>query len=195
MATPQEGAPALPTKVCPHCAVQSQTAADKCPNCGKSYKVKVKKSGGCLRIFLGLVGIIVVIAVIAAISGGGKSKPVTAADVTQRVAGKFVRSGCFGCTNTDKIATSDVYCGWDGKNAIVHVLFANSSAETLKVNWHPSYLIRNGTSHGTGLTSMKETKIAAGSTVEVFNKQSPAGTTAGTPIAKCYPSFFNVQAG
>lgn len=27
-----------PTKVCPHCGTQSQTTADRCPNCGKGYK-------------------------------------------------------------------------------------------------------------------------------------------------------------
>jgi len=75
------------------------------------------------------------------------------------------------------------------------VVFSNSSSEILKVSWHPSYLIQNGTPHGTGLTSIQETKISPGVDNEVFNKQSPAGTTAGTPIAKCYPSFFNIQAG
>jgi hypothetical protein len=191
----EPAAPTVPTKVCPHCAVQSQTAADKCPSCGKSYKVKVKKRGGCLRFVLGIIGLIVVIVVIAAATGGGKAKPVTAANVTQRVTGTFIRSGCFGCTNTAKIQTSNVYCGWDGNNVIVHVVFSNSSSEILKVSWHPSYLIQNGTSHGTGLTSTQDTTISPGVSQEVFNKQSPAGTTAGTPIAKCYPSFFNVQAG
>jgi hypothetical protein len=38
--------PAVPTKVCPHCGTQSQTAADKCPNCGKPYR---QKRGGCLK--------------------------------------------------------------------------------------------------------------------------------------------------
>ena len=127
MATPQPGVPTAPTKVCPHCAVQSQTASDKCPACGKKYKVKVKKRGGCLRIVLGIIALVVVIAVIGA-AVKGKSKPVTAADVTQRVTGSFVRSGCFGCTNTAQIQTSNVYCGWDGNNVIVHVVFTNTSS-------------------------------------------------------------------
>ena len=192
MATPD--ANVLPTKVCPHCAVQSQTASDKCPNCGKNYAVKIKKRGGCLRILVGLLGLIVIIVIISAATKG-KSKPVTAADVTQQTAGRFVRSGCLGCTDTAKISTSDVYCGWDGKHVIVHVVFANSSSEILKVSWHPTYLIQNGTSHGTGLTSVVETKIGPGASDEIFNKQTPKGTTAGTPIAKCYPSFMDVQAG
>ena len=192
--TPTSGSPDAPIKVCPHCAVQSQTTSDKCPNCGKSYKVKIKRRGGCLRVLLGLFGLLVVIAIIGS-ALGGKAKPVIAADVTQRVGGSFVRSGCLGCTNTDKISTTGVYCGWDGSNVIVHVVFANTSSEVLTVSWHPSYLIQNGTSHGTGLTSIQQTKIDPGVSKDVFNRQSPAGTPAGTPIAKCYPSFEDVQAG
>jgi hypothetical protein len=177
--------------------VQSQTASDTCPACGKKYKVKKRVGclGGCLGLVVLIIGLFVVIGVIAVVVGGGKSKPVTAADVTQRVSGAFVRTGCLGCTNTAKIQTNDVYCGWDGTKVIVHVVFSNSSSEKLKVSWHPSYLIQNGTSHGTGLTSIQETTVGPGVDTAVFSKQSPAGTTAGTPISKCYPSFENVQAG
>jgi ssDNA-binding Zn-finger/Zn-ribbon topoisomerase 1 len=131
--------PGGPTKVCPHCSVMSQTTAEKCPNCGKPFKVKVKKRGGCLKIILGVIGALVVIGIIASVAGNKKSSPVKAADITQRVDGTFVRSGCFGCSNTEHIATSDVYCGWDGDNVVVHVLFGNDSVESLKVIWHPSY--------------------------------------------------------
>jgi uncharacterized protein DUF4352 len=72
--------PTVPTKVCPHCSTQSQTASDKCPNCGKPFKVKAKKGGGCLRIIGGLVvGLVVLIIAIAVLSsglsGGDKDKP------------------------------------------------------------------------------------------------------------------------
>ncbi len=70
----QPAAPAVPTKVCPHCGVQSQTDADKCPSCGKSYKVKVKKRRGCLTVLGGIVGLIIVIAIIASLAGGKKNK-------------------------------------------------------------------------------------------------------------------------
>ncbi len=66
--------PTVPTKVCPHCGTQSQTAADKCPNCGKSYKVKRSKGGGCLRIIGGIVLLIIVIAVIASLATKGGDK-------------------------------------------------------------------------------------------------------------------------
>jgi hypothetical protein len=42
---------------------------------------------------------------------------------------------------------------------------------------------------------MKETTIPAGETKDVFVKASPKGTPTGSTIAKCYPSFFNVQSG
>lgn len=70
--------PTVPTKVCPHCGTQSQTAGDKCPNCGKSYSKPPgkKRGGGCLRIIGGLtVGLIVLIIAIVALSGGNDEKP------------------------------------------------------------------------------------------------------------------------
>jgi hypothetical protein len=146
---------------------------------------------GCLTI----IAIIILGSIISALAGGHKSKPINAADITSRVTGNFVRSGCLGCTDTDKISTSDTYCGWDGNNVIVHVTFTNTSVQTLTVSWHPAYLIENGTAHGTGITSIQDTKVKASETVEAFAKQSPKGTPNGTPIAKCYPSFENVSSG
>src|SRR4051812_4822305 len=65
--------PTVPTKVCPHCGTQSQTTSDKCPNCGKSYKVKRRKGVGCLSILGGIVLLIIVIAVAsAALTSGDK---------------------------------------------------------------------------------------------------------------------------
>lgn len=61
MATPDQETPVPPTKLCPHCSVQSQTFDEKCPNCGKPYGQKKKR--GCLK-WLGI-ALIVLIAVIA----------------------------------------------------------------------------------------------------------------------------------
>lgn len=72
MSEPTPSAPTVPTKVCPNCGVQSQTTADKCPSCGKKYKQKKKKGGGCLRIIgIATVAFIVLIVAIVALSGGG----------------------------------------------------------------------------------------------------------------------------
>ena len=76
MATPEASPPTTPTKVCPHCGTQSQTAADKCPSCGKKYGKPPKRRGGCLRIIGGItVGLIVLIIAIVALSGGGDEDP------------------------------------------------------------------------------------------------------------------------
>lgn len=70
MTTQEPIAPTLPTKVCPNCGVQSQTASDKCPSCGKKYKQK--KRGGCLRIIgIATLALVALIIAIAALSGGG----------------------------------------------------------------------------------------------------------------------------
>jgi cephalosporin hydroxylase len=147
---------------------------------------------GCLTL---IVGLVVVGVLINAVKGSHHTAPVMAAAVIDRTDGAFVRSGCFGCTNTAKILTSNTYCGWDGSNVVVHVTFQNTSVQTLTVSWHPSYLIANGTSHGGGLASIQDTKVQAGQTLGVFVKQSPKGTSADTPISKCFPSFQNVSAG
>jgi len=153
---------------------------------------KAQKRHGCLTAIAVIAALIVLGAIIGALH---HSKPVKAADVTQRTAGHFVRSGCLGCSNTNEITTNDAYCGWDGNNVVVHVTFGNTSVQTLTVQWHPSYSIANGTAHGTGLSSIQSTKIPPGQSQSVFVKQSPAGTTAGSLIAKCNPSFFLVNAG
>lgn len=72
MATQEpDASPAAPTKVCPHCGVQSQTTSDKCPSCGKKYKQK-KSGGGCLK-WLGILTLgVIILIVIIAVSGGGK---------------------------------------------------------------------------------------------------------------------------
>lgn len=84
--------PAVPTKVCPHCGVQSQTASDKCPSCGKKYGQPPKRRGGCLKIVGGIIlGFIILVIAISALSssgddstsGGGDEGGATEAGATQ----------------------------------------------------------------------------------------------------------------
>lgn len=186
--------PIVATKVCPHCAVQSQTNAKKCPSCGKSYKVKRRLGcSGCLGITFLIVVIVIIASVAVHKSGNGTVK---ATSVTGKVAGTFVRTGAWAPGPlASKILTSHTYCGWSGKNVIVHVTMRNTSAEKVTVHWHPSYSIVNGAPHGTGLTSIKDTGLKPGQTKSVFISEPPAGVTAGTRIARCYPSFNNVMSG
>jgi hypothetical protein len=57
-----------PTKVCPHCGVQAQTTADRCPNCGKRYRRRFRglriAGWGCLGLVVGVIVIIVLIGVL-----------------------------------------------------------------------------------------------------------------------------------
>ena len=48
---PQWAPPAIPTKVCPKCSAQNQTADKKCPSCGKKYK----KGHTVVKVMLGVV--------------------------------------------------------------------------------------------------------------------------------------------
>jgi|GEM_PF-3295598 hypothetical protein len=149
---------------------------------------------------------VVVFFVGIAMGASGKTKTVTttaaaksvtttaaAKSVTDKVVGTFARNG-FGIGQlAPKIRTRDTYCGWSGKHVIVHVTMRNTSAERVTVQWYPGYSIVNGNSHGTGLTSVQYTSLNPGQTESVLIGQSPKGVTAGTRIARCYPSFFNVS--
>jgi hypothetical protein len=58
-ATPPDTSPnAAPNKVCPHCGAMNQTAAKKCPSCGKGYKKRT-----FLKVFVGLcvLGVVVIV--------------------------------------------------------------------------------------------------------------------------------------
>ena len=66
--TRQSEGPTPPTKVCPHCSVQSQTLEDKCPSCGKPYK---KKRGGCLKwVGISVLALVLLIAGCSALLAG-----------------------------------------------------------------------------------------------------------------------------
>lgn len=138
-----------------------------------------------------------VVIVVAVVSAGKSHHSTTkAVNVTQRVPGTFVRTGCLGCGPlAPKVRTSNTYCGWPGHDVIVHVTMKNTSAEKVTVHWHPSYSIVNGAAHGTGLTSVQDTGLAAGQTESVSVSQSPKGVTAGARLARCYPSFEQVSSG
>jgi hypothetical protein len=60
-----EPVPTTPTRLCPHCSTQSQTAGDFCPHCGKSLVRRRRTLGKRGRIVLGLVGLLLL--------GGGAS--------------------------------------------------------------------------------------------------------------------------
>jgi hypothetical protein len=112
--------------------------------------------------------------------------------VTGKISGVFHRD-CLACGDSAKyIVATNVWCGWRDGDVLIHVRFSNRSVEGLKVTWHPSYAIRNGSDHGDGLTSLQETKLNGGTSINVVVRQNPKDTPTGAAIAVCKPSFFLV---
>jgi len=112
--------------------------------------------------------------------------------ITGVVRGYFHRD-CFACGDSARyIVAKNVWCGWRDGKVIIHVAFYNHSVEGLKVTWHPSYTIRNGSDHGTGISSLQDTKIAGGGSKNAIATQSPKDTPVGARIGVCKPSFYLV---
>jgi hypothetical protein len=122
----------------------------------------------------------------------GSSKPITG-----KVQGVFASaSSCFGCGDMTKYVRADrVWCAWQGDNVIIHVRFRNSSVEHITITWHPSYTIRDGGSHGDGISSLQNSGVNGHASRGVYVQQKPKGVPSGTPIAQCKPSFFEVKSG
>jgi len=113
-----------------------------------------------------------------------------AGPITGKVAGSFHRD-CFACGDSAKyIVTKNAWCAWRDGNVVIHIRFTNRSIESLKVTWHPSYTIKNGSDHGTGLSSLQDTKLRSHETKDVIVSQSPKGTPERAPISVCKPSFY-----
>ena len=129
---------------------------------------------------------------VVATAVAGDTKPITG-----KVKGTFASAAtCFGCGDMVKYVRADsAWCAWQGDNVIIHVRFRNTSVEHLTVSWHPSYVIRGGGSHGDGLSSVQDSGINAHASRGVYVKQKPKGVPAGSAIATCKPSFFNVKSG
>jgi hypothetical protein len=72
-----------------------------------------------------------------------------------------------------------------GDDSVVHVT----------VDWHPSYVITDGGSHGTGLTSIRSIGLDGHSTRVMTVQQSPEGVPAGSAIGQCEPAFSTVDSG
>jgi hypothetical protein len=158
------------------------------------------------RTWIGIAVAVLILIGIIANHGDGKSDSasVDAASaaavnddvVSGRINGRFKRD-CFLCSGNMQsyIDTSDVWCGWDGDNVIVHVLMTNNSVEHVTVNWHPSYTIVGGGEHGTGLTSVQSDGFDSGETRDLEAHQNPNGVEPGSEIGICKPSFNTVESG
>jgi hypothetical protein len=155
-----------------------------------------------------IIGAVVVVGIVVASSHKSKdssssaesfaAEPVAATTdaVMGQVSGSFHRD-CLLCDGPlkSRIETSDVWCGWQGGDVIVHVTMTNNSVEHVTVNWHPSYTIAGGGEHGTGLSAEESDGFDAGETRELESHQSPEGVASGSAIGVCKPSFSTIDSG
>lgn len=157
-------------------------------------------------VFWGVIAL-VVLGIIGATHNGSKdsssdsSAAVAAADISApTVSGKIRGSfshACFLCSDNMQsyIDVSNVWCAWVDDDVVVHVTMTNGSAEHVTVDWHPSYSIEGGASHGTGLSSIQSDGFDSGETRDLEAHQSPQGVSSGTPLSECKPSFNQVESG
>ena len=136
--------------------------------------------------------VVVVALIVVASAFAGRSAPIIG-----KIKGRFASaSSCFACGDLAKYVKADrVWCGWQGDNVIIHVRFRNKSVEHLTIEWHPSYVIRGGGSHGAGLSSLQNSGVNAHASRGVYVKQKPKGVAPGSRLAACRPSFFLVKSG
>lgn len=73
---------AAPVKACPHCGAQAQTVEMRCPACNKGYR---KKNRTFLKVFLGIVVSVIVLAVgCTALVGGAVNEVAKELDAEQK---------------------------------------------------------------------------------------------------------------
>jgi hypothetical protein len=133
----------------------------------------------------------IVISAMATISSASAAGPITG-----KILGKFHRN-CLLCDGPLKthIKTSKVWCAWQDGKVLIHVQMRNTSVEHVTVNWHPSYTIRNGGTHGDGLSSVQSNGFDAGEVRQLIAKQDPKGVPDGSRLGVCKPSFQTIQSG
>jgi hypothetical protein len=93
------------------------------------------------------------------------------------------------------VKTTNVWCAWQDGKVLIHVTMRNTSAEHITVDWHPSYTIKRGGEHGTGLTSIESDGFDAGERRWLLANEDPKGVKDGAKIAVCKPSFSTIESG
>jgi hypothetical protein len=93
------------------------------------------------------------------------------------------------------VKTSNAWCAWRGGKVLIHVTMRNAAAEHITVNWHPSYIIKRGGEHGTGLGSLESSGFDSGELRQLIAEEDPKGVRDGARIAVCKPSFYSIESG
>jgi hypothetical protein len=114
------------------------------------------------------------------------------------VRGKFSKSLALGDSNLIRLlSASNVYCFWNNKgHVIVHITFRNHSIEHVTLHVEPKYTIRNGGTHGNGITNWQSVGINASAFRAVFlDAKAPDGVPKNSPIGSCRPDLADIQSG
>ena len=115
------------------------------------------------------------------------------------VRGRFNKSTCLACDGSlvRLLSTSNVWCAWNKNNhVIVHVSFRNHAVEHVTLSVDPAYTIKNGGTHGDGITNLQSIGINGNAFRAVFiDAGKPDGVPAKSPIGVCKPHLFDEKSG
>jgi hypothetical protein len=113
------------------------------------------------------------------------------------VHGTFSKSLALGDSNLIKLlSASNVYCFWSKGHVIVHITFRNHSVEHVTLSVEPKYTIRNGGTHGNGITNWQSVGINASAFRAVFlDAKAPDGVPKNSPIGSCRPDLADIESG
>ena len=94
------------------------------------------------------------------------------------------------------LSASNVYCFWSKGHVIVHITFRNHSIAHVTLTIEPKYTIRNGGTHGNGLTNWQDFGIDGNAFRAVFiDAKAPDGIPKNAPIGACQPDLIQIKAG
>jgi hypothetical protein len=135
---------------------------------------------------------IVLVCALALTAGVAVAKPPKGA-----VHGRFSKALALGDAGLIKaISASNVYCFWSKGHVIVHISFRNHSIAHVTLHVEPKYTIRNGGTHGNGITNWQSVGIDGRAFRAVFlDAKSPDGVPKNSPIATCQPDLAMIEAG
>ena len=94
------------------------------------------------------------------------------------------------------LKASNVYCFWRKGHVIVHITFRNHAVEHVTLSVEPRYTIRNGGTHGDGISNIQSIGLNASAFRAVFiDAKAPDGVPKNSPIGTCRPYLFDEKSG
>lgn len=113
------------------------------------------------------------------------------------VHGKFSKALALGDSGLiNAVSASNVYCFWSEGHVIVHMSFRNHSIAHVTLHVEPKYTIKNGGTHGNGITNWQSVGIDGHAFRAVFmDAKSPDGVPKNSRIGACQPDLAMIEAG